>query len=244
MRTLRSNGDPIPAESTATKTPMDPRLMSLIQQGADDMNRVNAMEHDRLTGGYESGMVQSTEGPIDFLIGLGPQALKSIYANIFKTGFKHVAPKNISLDKAGMPESMKILKLQNNAIRQPRSMAIDEKDLSEMSDRFIRIAQAEEGYEIGKLQQQLTELLAETSGSDIKRQANNILKQVEKEDFIAKSDLRGLVDDIQNLYRQTPESLAKKGDGYPIRGGTRGLSNFVINNPLRFNNMGGRVRPF
>ena len=219
MRTLRSNGDPIPAESTATKTPMDPRLMSLIQQGADDMNRMNAMEHDRLTGGYESGMVQSTDGPIDFLIGLGPQALKSI----FKTGFKHVAPKNISLDKANMPESMKILKLQNNAIRQPRSMSIDEKDLSEISDRFIRIAQAEEGYEIGSLQQQLTELLAETSGSDIKRQANNILKQVEKEDFIAKNDLRGLVDDIQNLYRQTPEGLepfnpiTKKRDGDLIR---------------------------
>jgi len=87
MKARKYNGDPVPAESTATRKPMDPRMIQALNEMAkfkrmarrqEEMDR-RQEEEDML--GYPasySGRIESTEDPITALLGLGPQFLKSV----------------------------------------------------------------------------------------------------------------------------------------------------------------------
>jgi hypothetical protein len=80
MKTKRYNGDPVPAESTATKKPMDPRMIQALSEMADFQRMAREKEEESMLGypASYSGRVESTEDPLTALLGLGPQFLKSV----------------------------------------------------------------------------------------------------------------------------------------------------------------------
>ena len=80
MKTKKYNGDPVPAESTATRKPVDPRLLEALME-RNQFERMARRKDEEEMLGYPasySGRVESTEDPITALLGLGPQFLKSV----------------------------------------------------------------------------------------------------------------------------------------------------------------------
>jgi len=80
MRTKKYNGDPVPAESTATRKPMDPRMIQALNEMVEFQRMSRRKDEEEMLGypASYSGRVESTEDPITALLGLGPQFLKSV----------------------------------------------------------------------------------------------------------------------------------------------------------------------
>ncbi len=66
MRTKRYNGDPVPAESTATKKPIDPRMIEALNEMAEFQRMAKRKDEEGMLGypASYSGRVESTEDPI------------------------------------------------------------------------------------------------------------------------------------------------------------------------------------
>jgi len=80
MKTKRRNGDPVPAESTATRKPVDPKILQYLTERAEFERMAKRKDEEGMLGypASYSGRVESTEDPITALLGLGPQFLKSV----------------------------------------------------------------------------------------------------------------------------------------------------------------------
>jgi len=87
-----------------------------------------------------TGAITPTDGPLEFLIGLGgPALVKGLLSKAAKLALK----RPISLSKGLMPESMKVLKLQNQANRAIRKNMVEDRFLRDRADHILRIAERE-----------------------------------------------------------------------------------------------------
>lgn len=186
----QENGDPIPAESTSVRKPLDPRLLA----DAASRSQFEQNEYNRLTGGLPSGRIDSSGDPLfEILSMIGPGGLKKVGSLLAKGG---------AAKSSGNIASRSIDNVMPRESAQAYNKLADDYDaLLNARGELKYNARSKDRFEFDRLNSQMDEI-AKKQFDTTEGYVSGI--RTGNKRFGGPQDSAEFMEDLSNYYRGTP----------------------------------------